>query len=62
MPPRPVNPRRRPRCRERQSTSGAKGDAGDAHMLADMVRTDSHQLRTVAGDSGEARLPGHRVL
>ena len=34
--------------------SGAKSDAADAHMLADMVRTDSHQLRPVAGDSVEA--------
>ncbi len=34
--------------------SGAKSDAADAHMLADMVRTDSHQLRPVAGDSAEA--------
>ena len=29
-------------------------DRGDAHMLADMVRTDSHQLRAVAGDSPAA--------
>src|SRR5258708_13407047 len=29
-------------------------DAGDAHVLADMVRTDSHQLRLVAGDSEQA--------
>ncbi|WP_240474465.1 IS110 family transposase, partial [Intrasporangium chromatireducens] len=34
--------------------SGAKSDAADAHMLADMVRTDSHQLRQVAGDSDQA--------
>jgi hypothetical protein len=34
--------------------SGAKSDGGDAHMLADMVRTDSHQLRPAAGDSPEA--------
>jgi len=34
--------------------SRAKSDAADAHMLADMVRTDSHQLRPVAGDSAEA--------
>ena len=27
---------------------------GDAHVLADMVRTDAHQLRTVAGDSAGA--------
>jgi transposase len=50
-----VNPRQAARYRERQGTSGAKSDAGDAHMLADMVRTDSHQLRAVAGDSGQAR-------
>ena len=34
--------------------SGAKSDRGDSHMLADMVRTDSHQLRVVAGDSPDA--------
>ena len=46
-----VNPRQAARYRERQGISGAKSDAGDAHMLADMVRVDSHQLRAVAGDS-----------
>jgi len=45
-----VNPRQTYRFRERFSPSGAKSDAGDAHMLADMVRTDSHQLRPVARD------------
>jgi hypothetical protein len=34
--------------------SGAKSDAAGAHMLADLVRTDSHQLRPVAGDSARA--------
>jgi transposase len=34
--------------------SGSKSDAADAHMLADMVRTDSHQLRSVAADTVEA--------
>ena len=34
--------------------SGAKSNGADAHMLADMVRTDSHQLRPVAGDTAEA--------
>ncbi len=34
--------------------SGAKSDTGDSHMLGDMVRTDSHQLRAVAGDSPDA--------
>src|SRR5512139_903580 len=46
-----VNPLQAARFRQRQSVSGAKSDAADAHTLADMVRTDSHQLRPVAGDS-----------
>src|SRR5215469_8580709 len=46
-----VNPLQASRYRERHGVSGAKSDTGDAHMLADMVRTDSHQLRAVAGDS-----------
>jgi transposase len=49
-----VNPLQAARYRERLGVSGAKSDAADAHMLADMVRTDSHQLRQVAGDSAEA--------
>jgi transposase len=55
-----VNPLQASRYRERHGVSGAKSDAGDAHMLADMVRTDSHQLRTVAGDSADAE--GLKVL
>ncbi len=50
----PVNPLQASRYRERHGVSGAKSDGGDAHMLADMVRTDSHQLRAAAGDSAEA--------
>ena len=46
-----VNPLQASRFRQRRSVSGAKSDAADAHTLADMVRTDSHQLRQVAGDS-----------
>src|SRR5690242_1412124 len=46
-----VNPLQASRYRERHGVSGAKSDTGDAHMLTDMVRTDSHQLRAVAGDS-----------
>jgi transposase len=49
-----VNPLSVARYRERHSVSGAKSDAADAHTLADMVRTDSHQLRAVAGDSAAA--------
>src|SRR5579875_1177626 len=56
----PVNPLQASRYRERHGVSRAKSDAGDAHMLADMVRTDSHQLRPAAGDSPEAE--GIKVL
>ena len=49
-----VNPLQASRYRERLGVSGAKSDRGDSHMLADMVRTDSHQLRVVAGDSPDA--------
>ena len=31
----------------------AKSDAGDAKLLADLVRTDRHNHRQVAGDSDE---------
>jgi transposase len=56
----PVNPLQAARFRERHGVSGAKSDAGDAHALADMVRTDSRQLRPAAGDSPEAE--GVKVL
>lgn len=46
-----VNPLQVTRFRDRHGVSGAKSDAADAHVLADMVRTDAHQLRPVAGDS-----------
>jgi transposase len=49
-----INPLQVARYRERHGVSGAKSDTGDAHALADMVRTDRHQLRPVAGDSVEA--------
>ncbi|MFB9837969.1 IS110 family transposase [Actinoallomurus acaciae] len=49
-----VNPLQAARCRDRLRVSGAKSDAADAHMLADMVRTDSHQLRPASQDSAEA--------
>jgi Transposase/Transposase IS116/IS110/IS902 family len=46
-----VNPMSTSRYRERLSTSGAKSDAGDALVLAELARTDSHLHRRVAGDS-----------
>jgi hypothetical protein len=50
----PVNPLQASRYRARHQVSGAKSDRGDAHVLADLVRTDSHQLRPAAGDSPQA--------
>lgn len=49
-----VNPVQAARYRQRHQVSGAKSDHGDAHVLADMVRTDAHQLRPVAADSPQA--------
>lgn len=49
-----VNPLQAARFRDRLGVSGAKSDAGDAHVLADMARTHAHQLRPVAGDSAQA--------
>jgi len=46
-----VNPLSTSRYRERHSTSGAKSDPGDAKVLAELARTDSHNHRPVAGDS-----------
>ena len=50
-----INPLQVARYRERHAVSGAKSDTADSHTLADMVRTDSHQLRPVAGDSAAAQ-------
>ena len=50
-----VNPLQAARYRDRHSVSGAKSDTADGHILADMVRTDAHQLRPVAADTEEAQ-------
>jgi transposase len=49
-----INPLSVARYRERHSTSGAKSDAGDAHVLAEIVRVDRAHHRPLAGDSEEA--------
>lgn len=49
-----INPLQASRFWARHTVSGAKRDAADAHVLADMVRTDAHQLRPVAGDTPTA--------
>jgi hypothetical protein len=46
-----VNPMAAARYRDRHHVSGAKSDPGDAKMLADLVRTDRHNHRTIAGDT-----------
>ena len=49
-----VNPLAVARYRDRHHVSGAKSDASDAKLLADLVRTDRHNHRPIAGDSAEA--------
>jgi len=46
-----INPMASARYRDRHATSGAKSDPGDAKVLADLVRTDRHNHRPIAGDS-----------
>lgn len=46
-----INPLAVDRYRDRHSVSGAKSDAGDAKVLADLVRTDRDNHRPVSGDS-----------
>src|SRR5574338_398460 len=46
-----INPMSAARYRERHCTSGAKSDAGDAHVLAEIVRVDRDHHRRIAGDS-----------
>jgi transposase len=55
-----INQRAASRYRDRHSVSGAKSDPGDAKMLAELVRTDRHNHRLVAGDSDLAE--GLKVL
>ncbi|MBI3647901.1 MAG: transposase [Actinobacteria bacterium] len=45
-----INPLSVDRYRDRHTSSGAKSDPGDAKVLADIVRTDRHNHRPVAGD------------
>ena len=49
-----INPRAASRYRERHQVGGGKSDSGDARMLANLVRTDRHNHRPVAGDSATA--------
>jgi hypothetical protein len=49
-----INPLAAARYRDRHHVSGAKSDAGEAKLLADLVRTDRRNHRRVAGDSPES--------
>ena len=49
-----VNPLAVARYRDRHQVSGAKSDAADAKLLADLVRTDRHNHRPIAGDTPDA--------
>lgn len=55
-----VNPLAVSRYRDRHNVAGAKFDAGDAKLLADLVRTDRHNHRPLAGDTPDAE--GIKVL
>lgn len=55
-----INPKAASRYRDRHTLSGAKSDPGDAKMLAELVRTDRHNHRQVAGDS--ALVEGVKIL
>jgi transposase len=55
-----INPKAASRYRDRHTLSGAKSDPGDAKMLAELVRTDRHNHRQVAGDTALAE--GIKIL
>jgi len=46
-----INPYAASTYRSRHNVGGAKSDSSDAKMLADIVRTDRHNHRQIAGDS-----------
>ncbi len=50
-----INPLAAARYRDRHHVSGAKSDPADAKLLADLVRTDRHNHRLIAGDSDQAQ-------
>jgi transposase len=46
-----ITPRQVKGLRSRYTGSGAKSDAGDAYLLADVLRTDGHRLHALTRDS-----------
>ncbi|PWJ42459.1 Transposase [Quadrisphaera granulorum] len=49
-----INPAQAAAYRGRHTSSGAKSDAGDAAVLAEIVRVDRAHHRPIAGDSAQA--------
>ncbi|MGL5849780.1 MAG: IS110 family transposase [Phycicoccus sp.] len=50
----PIDPAQAARYRGRHTSSGAKSDPGDAHVLAEVVRLDRAHHKPMAGDSALA--------
>ncbi|MGH8833394.1 MAG: IS110 family transposase [Actinomycetes bacterium] len=51
-----ITPRQVKGLRSRYTGSGAKSDAGDAYLLADVLRTDGHRLAALAQNSDATRV------
>lgn len=51
----PIHPNALKACRPRYRAAGGKSDAGDAYILADVLRTDGHRFRVLAPASDELR-------
>ena len=51
----PIHPNVVKASRSRYRNSGAKSDADDAYLLADLLRTDGHRFRPVCSDSEPVR-------
>lgn len=51
-----ITPRQVKGLRSRYSATGAKSDTSDAYLLADVLRTDGHRLRSLRPDSDATRV------
>lgn len=51
----PIHPNMAKACRMRYRAAGGKCDRGDAYLLADLLRTDGHRLRTLSRECDAIR-------
>lgn len=51
----PIHPNAVKATRPRYRSHGGKSDAGDAYLLADLLRTDGHRLKPLSPQSGDIR-------